>query len=48
MDTYAFSEWPGFLVNTVAITFQIMEKTVATVSLSSSYRESGRIADSII
>ena len=24
-----FSEWPGFLVKTVAMTFQIMKKTVA-------------------
>ena len=24
-----YGEWPGFVVNTVAMTFQIMEKTVA-------------------
>ena len=24
-----FSEWPGFVVKTVAMTFQIMKKTVA-------------------
>ena len=36
-----FSEWPGFVVKTVATTFQITKKTC-------SYRESGRILESII
>ena len=39
----------GFVVNTVAMTFEIPEKKKKQwLSLSSSYGESGRIADSII
>ena len=40
----------GFVVNTVAMTFEIPEKKKKKqwLSLSSSYGESGRIADSII
>ena len=41
-----FSGWPGFVVKTVAITFQIMKKR--WLSQSCSYQESGRITDSII